>query len=230
MRGGGNSKLLILSDLKSGNRGLRKKFFAFTLAEVLITLGIIGIVAALTIPTLIAKHQKKVYVTQLKKTVNTVLNGYKLMLADNGVDSLQNTELYNWYPTTSPTQHVSEVNLILTKYFNLVKDAKMTSGRDYSPGRGGGPLYNMPECAMFQTADGAEICMVAYNDLFIDVNGYNKLPNKVGVDFFEVRLTDNAKIESANGSYIGFHGTTHPYGPRDSFYKVLEDNWEITYY
>lgn len=33
---------------------------AFTLAEVLITLGIIGVVAALTIPTLMANHRKKV--------------------------------------------------------------------------------------------------------------------------------------------------------------------------
>ena len=42
---------------------------AFTLAEVLITLGIIGVVAALTLPTLIQNHQKQVYVTQLKHLV-----------------------------------------------------------------------------------------------------------------------------------------------------------------
>ena len=33
------------------------KFFGFTLAEILITLGIIGIVAAMTIPALITKHK-----------------------------------------------------------------------------------------------------------------------------------------------------------------------------
>ena len=47
---------------------------AFTLAEVLITLGIIGVVAAMTLPTLIQQHQKQVYVTGLKKGVNTVQN------------------------------------------------------------------------------------------------------------------------------------------------------------
>lgn len=36
-----------------------KAKFGFTLAEVLITLGIIGVVAAITIPNLIANHQKK---------------------------------------------------------------------------------------------------------------------------------------------------------------------------
>ena len=35
------------------------KFLGFTLAEVLITLGIIGIVAALTIPALIGNYQKQ---------------------------------------------------------------------------------------------------------------------------------------------------------------------------
>ena len=41
---------------------------AFTLAEILITLGVIGIVAAITMPTLIQNHKKKVAVTQLKAT------------------------------------------------------------------------------------------------------------------------------------------------------------------
>ncbi len=41
--------------------------FGFTLAEVLITLGIIGIVAALTIPSLIANYQKKVTAERLKQ-------------------------------------------------------------------------------------------------------------------------------------------------------------------
>lgn len=36
------------------------KFFGFTLAEILITLGIIGIVAAMTIPALITKHKRHV--------------------------------------------------------------------------------------------------------------------------------------------------------------------------
>ena len=46
---------------------------AFTLAEVLITLGIIGIVAAMTLPALVGNYKKKQTVTQLQK-VYTVLN------------------------------------------------------------------------------------------------------------------------------------------------------------
>lgn len=41
--------------------------FGFNLAEVLITLAIIGVVAALTIPNLATKYQKKVTVERLRK-------------------------------------------------------------------------------------------------------------------------------------------------------------------
>lgn len=37
---------------------MKKKIIAFTLAEVLVTLGIIGVVAAMTIPTLVNSYQK----------------------------------------------------------------------------------------------------------------------------------------------------------------------------
>lgn len=40
----------------------------FTLAEVLITLGIIGVVAAMTMPTLIQKNQDKELISRIKKT------------------------------------------------------------------------------------------------------------------------------------------------------------------
>lgn len=70
------------------------KRFGFTLAEVLITLGIIGVVAALTLPTLIQKYQKQVWVNQLKKSVSTFDNGFKMMLADAGTDDLLNTEFW----------------------------------------------------------------------------------------------------------------------------------------
>ena len=44
-----------------------KNKFAFTLAEVLVTLGIIGVVAAITMPTLVANNREKQLITALKK-------------------------------------------------------------------------------------------------------------------------------------------------------------------
>ena len=41
---------------------------AFTLAEILITLGIIGVVAAMTIPTLVANYRTKALKSGFKKS------------------------------------------------------------------------------------------------------------------------------------------------------------------
>ncbi len=57
--------------------GFMKK--AFTLAEVLITLTIIGVIAAMTIPTLASKYQKHVYVVGLKKAYAELAQAFKMI-------------------------------------------------------------------------------------------------------------------------------------------------------
>ena len=57
---------------------------AFTLAEVLITLGIIGVVAAMTMPSLIQNYQEKATVTKLKKCYSLVSQAYVSILNDEG--------------------------------------------------------------------------------------------------------------------------------------------------
>ena len=54
---------------------------AFTLAEVLITLGIIGIVAALTIPTLIGDYRNKERSVRLKKSIFWTFTGNSTITA-----------------------------------------------------------------------------------------------------------------------------------------------------
>lgn len=56
---------------------------AFTLAEVLVTLGIIGIISALTIPTLVNNYQKKVATTAAKKAYSTLSQAYTFVLNNN---------------------------------------------------------------------------------------------------------------------------------------------------
>ncbi len=46
-----------------------KNRFGFTLAEVLITLGIIGVVAAMTIPVMISSYNKHITETRLKNSI-----------------------------------------------------------------------------------------------------------------------------------------------------------------
>ena len=57
---------------------------AFTLAEVLITLGIIGVVAAMTLPTLIQKNNNRVVETRLKKFYSTMNQAIVRAEADYG--------------------------------------------------------------------------------------------------------------------------------------------------
>ena len=68
---------------------------AFTLAEVLITLGIIGVVSVLTIPNIISNYQKKVYVTQLQKGYAQLQQVFDMAMADDEVEYLADTELMN---------------------------------------------------------------------------------------------------------------------------------------
>ena len=56
----------------------------FTLAEVLITLGIIGVVAAMTLPTIITNVQKKVVENQLKVFNTTINNAFKMSQVEHG--------------------------------------------------------------------------------------------------------------------------------------------------
>ena len=55
-----------------------RKTNGFTLAEVLITLGVIGIVAAMTIPTLIANIKGAQYRTKFKKVISTLSNAERI--------------------------------------------------------------------------------------------------------------------------------------------------------
>ena len=210
-----------------------RKFFAFTLAEVLITLGIIGIVAALTMPSLIANHRKKTYEAQLKKTANTITNGLKRILADDQVDDLTNTR---FYAHIGHAMHEDTLNSYIGNYFNIVRNGWTTDQRTYKTIKAGNSHYSQG-CYLITTADGADICLVSpgsYSqkiNAYVDTNGYEKLPNTVGLDFFIMSFDENGAIypHSASGSVDRCTGS-HVAAPNECFFQVLHDNWEITYY
>ena len=63
-----------------------KKRLAFTLAEVLITLGIVGVIAAISIPMLITATQKRTTETKIKRFYSEINNAMRLSAQENGVD------------------------------------------------------------------------------------------------------------------------------------------------
>lgn len=74
---------------------------AFTLAEVLITLGIIGVVAALTIPTLVNNYRKKQFETGLKKEYSVLLQALDMYKQDNETPLKKKT----------PTNHLQNLKI-----------------------------------------------------------------------------------------------------------------------
>ncbi len=88
-----NFKFLSKSGFLTGKTGVKKKYnffdnsfkrVAFTLAEVLITLGIIGVVAAITMPTVINKHRERKTVAKVKKFYSTINQALLMSIKDNG--------------------------------------------------------------------------------------------------------------------------------------------------
>ena len=66
---------------------------AFTLAEVLITLLIIGVVAALTIPSVISNYQQQEFKTGLKKAVSVLNEAIQTNIALEGETPYENNDL-----------------------------------------------------------------------------------------------------------------------------------------
>ena len=63
-------------------------YSGFTLAEVLVVIGVIGVVAALTMPTIIQNQQKKTIAAQLKHSYAIMSNVFSLAEVDYGEMSL----------------------------------------------------------------------------------------------------------------------------------------------
>lgn len=70
------------------------KKYGFTLAEVLLTLSIIGIIASLTVPTFVSNVQNSSNAARLASSVSTLENGFTTMLAKEDVDNLFETEAW----------------------------------------------------------------------------------------------------------------------------------------
>ena len=74
----------------------------FTLAEVLITLAIIGVVAAISIPSVISNSQQQEFKTGLRKAVSVLNSAITMNMAIDGESPYDNANLYGYL-----TRHMS---------------------------------------------------------------------------------------------------------------------------
>lgn len=107
---------------------------AFTLSEVLITLGVIGIVAAMTLPALMSKYRENVTMSKLKKFYSTMAQAQLRSIADNGeVDS------WDWVPSGGESNNeilLNWFNKYWGKYLNNIRviDRKITKENELVDG------------------------------------------------------------------------------------------------
>ena len=216
-----------------------KKLNAFTLAEVLITLGIIGVVAAMTLPTLIQNHQKQVYATQLKKSINVFENMLNKMKADEGVTELGQIELFskafcqNWQCegfSGSNYANLPFAEQAVAKYLKTVKTCKNREctltylNGDYEQSnlicRAPANAASLSKIGFYST-DGSIYYLAAYSwfaplVLIIDING-EKGPNTYGRDVFSFNQNtetfNNTKLQAAD----------------DCTKRLLENNFTMDY-
>lgn len=182
--------------------------FGFTLAEVLVTLGIIGVVAALTMPTLVSNHQKKVYATQLHKVYNEFSNAI-----DSYVNSRNAVDIYEAgfgkSKNDAPNGGDFQKNFLHT-YFKVVKDcdgnltpcfASQYKGLNGKVSQvnsnilGNKVVLSSGAAVALWVDKGSEDSDGDFSvaEIYVDVNG-QKGPNILGRDLFRMYLYNKGSV------------------------------------
>lgn len=177
-----------------------KKIKGFTLAEVLITLGIIGVVSALTIPQLMFAQKANRLKSQFLKSYSTIQQVFK-RLEDDEV-SLNPSD----YLTTGAIGSGAFYKIFLN-YLQAPHDCNY-----YGHSPKDKPCYDITNTSLFYTSfngnkvksnyfddgqialqDGTLILFETYGDniwVSVDLNGFNNKPNRWGYDLFTFQFID----------------------------------------
>jgi prepilin-type N-terminal cleavage/methylation domain-containing protein len=134
------------------NQAFHNDRAGFTLAEVLITLGIIGVVAALTLPPLVQNYRKKAVETKLAKFYSVMNQAVKLSEVENG-----DTE--EWEPIPTDKDKLSEwYDKYLAKYIISTKTEAVTLNFDdltLPPNKDGTPVHTTVNDFIIHFSDGS---------------------------------------------------------------------------
>ena len=187
----------VAATLPKRTYSLHKKV-AFTLAEVLITLGIIGVVAAMTMPALIANHKQKELETGLKKAYSVAQQALLLMSADRGdvVPAFSSREFqaeYIKYFKDPVDCGFYNRNGVCGDFNNTYKDysGKTSITNQYIDD---GQFVLPDGMNVYIQNEGANKERTANIYISIDVNGAKKRPNKWGHDLFTFQLMSDGKL------------------------------------
>ncbi len=187
-------------------RNTIKQLMAFTLAELLMTMAILGVVAALTIPSIKKYSQRETVGTELKKAYTT-LNG--------ALDYAISDDIY-----------INPLTIGGDTFFTNYLRPKMKTIAKCNSG-------NMTECWLYGsdtptnaviTQDGITIGAKGFK-YYVDINA-TKLPNRDGVDVFFYDLKKES-TSSTNTSDVSAGWAFVPTGHAED---VMLDGWRVTYW
>lgn len=189
---------------------MKKLFFkkAFTLSEVLITLAIIGVIAAITVPMLIADAHKQETITQLQKTYSTLARTTALAIADNG-------PVETWSIEGLSADGFSKHYLLPYLYVMENKDEsefnyKTLNGKSVSANYGSVFYLNDGSKVSVKTPDISEYGKQVR--VYVDING-DKNPNRMGRDVFTFNYwIYQPPIEDNGSGYKISSGSFIPWG------------------
>ena len=209
-------KPLCHSELGSESRGVEtlkriqgdkifKKAFAFTLAETLIVMGIIGVVAALTIPNLNSSTADKEKVAKVKKiysNLNDALGRAQVVYGP--------VEEWKQLDSTAVAQ-TARFGERLTEFMKVSKTCKMevnkgclSSAKVKSIGAIEDKNYDGDNSVYkFITADGTSIYFTS-NGAFVDIDGPIKGSTQYGKDIFLFQLADNDFVPMRKNEFSSY--------------------------
>ena len=222
------------------NADLHKKS-AFTLAEVLITLGIIGVVAALTIPNIIKHYQNEVTVTKLQKAYSILNQAFRQSENDNG-----SSEFWQETPEISAQDYFEKYwkpYLKEPKLCQTYQECGYVSWKPYIALNGSSVAMSLDSTRVkIKTIDdvfylfteattNSEGKLVPFRNVYIDINGA-KAPNKFGEDVFVFNRVIGKGIMPAcyNCSYNSL--TANCNRKSNGAYcaaRIMADGWKIKY-
>ena len=149
------------------------KVKAFTMAEVLITLGIIGIVAAMTMPVLIGKYQKHVTVTRLQKVYSVLSQAINFAIKDNEDIQYWDFELSSQLFMERYIEPYLQNIASVTEYDDTDRYSKIYALTD------GTTFYGW----MYKNPRPENHDITTFYSFYVDINGETK-PNQLGRDKF----------------------------------------------
>ncbi len=171
---------------------------AFTLAEVLITLGIIGVVASLTLPSVITKYQDKVLINKTKKAFAQFQNVLSLASVDNGTPGDNSLTFPKDVSATTVTKNLAQYYKGAQVCFN--PNQKGCSKYYYNI-MYGVPQYNNNGEAVYQSGSG-------YKFVTVDGTIFTVSSNRTGCD--RTRYT-GIKTNNAGETIYNPDGTPQTY-------------------